>query len=384
MEGLLKYLDHSPRALALVNEGKIAWANDALANLIATAVDDLIGSPLPLAGEVSLDRLRHSHTDAAMIHSSGGLVEVAITSTAVGPESWVFEIAPADHENAKASGYFAKLQVLADNLPVGIFVSESGLRLAYVNASMADLCDVLPDEMLGTRWLRQFGAEEEQRVRDLALTALTGTPVKTIIQFVTCKGKSRHLDISILPVKARDGSLSFIGTAEDVSEIAARESRLTFEAEHDPLTGLGNRRRLETDLDGYLQALPPDLELAVAFCDIDDFKQINDSLGHLVGDRVLSEVADRFRKSRFRAYRYAGDEFVAICAHAGFSASEVEDELRALLGEPMVLGSAVLTVKISVGVAVAVHGESTETVLGRSDAAMYCAKRSGLSDEHRR
>ncbi len=382
MDELLKYLDRSPRPLVLVSEGKVAWANDALADLIATSTDDLLGGSLPLAGEVSLDRLRHSRTDAAIVHASGKLIEVVITSTMVGPEAWMFEFAPANYENAKASDYFTKLQVLADNVPIGIFISESGLRLAYVNASMAELCDVLPGEMLGTGWLRQFGSDEEARVRDLALTALTGTPVKTTLQFVTCKGSSRYLDLSILPVKARDGSLSFIGTALDVSELAARESKLTFEVEHDSLTGLGNRRRLESDLDAHLQALPPGGKLLVGFCDIDNFKQINDTLGHLVGDRVLSEVAERFRRSRFKAYRYAGDEFVAIGEVAELSAAEAEAELRTLLEEPMVLGSAVLTVKISVGVAAALPGESTETVLGRSDAAMYRTKRRGPSDAH--
>jgi predicted signal transduction protein with EAL and GGDEF domain len=107
----------------------------------------------------------------------------------------------------------------------------------------------------------------------------------------------------------------FVASMEDVTEAQDRERRLAWQATHDPLTGLANRAALRAQADEVLAV--EGHRIALLFFDLDDFKLVNDSLGHQVGDRFLCEVADRFRASVRNGdlvARLGGDEFVVLCA----------------------------------------------------------------------
>ncbi len=170
-------------------------------------------------------------------------------------------------------------------------------------------------------------------------------------------------------------------------ELLAARDALEFQATHDPLTGLWNHSTVLEVLDRELdRGARSDMAPGVIMFDLDHFKQVNDSYGHLVGDCVLREVAQRMVKSA-RAYdwagRYGGEEFVLIltdCPQA--QVRKRAEEIRAeIAGTPFATSAGPVTLTISAGVAM---GSSTGggpahrlDVLKRADAALYEAKRKG-------
>lgn len=170
-------------------------------------------------------------------------------------------------------------------------------------------------------------------------------------------------------------------------EAAARDTELLrLAALHDPLTGLPNRRLLDDRLAlAAERSLRSGLPAGILFCDLDDFKVVNDRYGHPAGDRLLAALADRLSatvRAQDTLARVSGDEFVVLCegvAEPG-EAEEVADRILAALQEPFSLpgDEAPLTLHMSIGIALTGPGRAApDRTLTRADAAMYRAKRLG-------
>ncbi len=163
--------------------------------------------------------------------------------------------------------------------------------------------------------------------------------------------------------------------------------RLASQAQHDFLTGLPNRLRLMQLLEQRLtQAQAQGSKLAVLFLDLDRFKQINDSLGHSVGDRLLIEVAERLRSvlpsSGDVAARMGGDEFAMVLSVRDEEAALARASLvLSALRAPYLIDGRELFVTASIGVSFfPLHGDAASLLLHRADAAMYLAKREGKNE----
>ncbi|MGK2938122.1 MAG: putative bifunctional diguanylate cyclase/phosphodiesterase [Solirubrobacteraceae bacterium] len=169
----------------------------------------------------------------------------------------------------------------------------------------------------------------------------------------------------------------------DVSDRLALEDQLRHQAFHDGLTGLANRTLFEDRLLHALQAARRRNELlAVLFLDLDDFKTINDSLGHVAGDAVLREVAERVGcclRAADTAARLGGDEFAVLLEHVGDEeeALMVAERLLQELHPPVLVDGRELSVAGSVGVAFCHEGATVDELLRNADAAMYAAKAKG-------
>lgn len=162
---------------------------------------------------------------------------------------------------------------------------------------------------------------------------------------------------------------------------------LAYRADHDELTGLRNRgavvERLESEL---ARAQRTNASLAIAILDIDFFKQVNDTFGHPIGDRVLREFADRLRDT-FRPYdivgRYGGEEFIAICPVEQEKSFELFERFRAVVEEtPFLADDLAINVTVSIGVRTLMGNEAKGSqpilaLLADADAALYRAKHSG-------
>ena len=170
-------------------------------------------------------------------------------------------------------------------------------------------------------------------------------------------------------------------TLETLQRVKTERDSLRQDAQIDPLTGLLNRRSLETDVRERCQS---GKRFGVLFMDIDHFKSINDRYGHVVGDRVLAALGTTLRSTlrpEDAVGRYGGEEFVALIADAGAeSARLVAERLRLQVeGMPAVSGGPA-SVTLSVGTTVhdpQKHGESEVELMRRADAALYAAKRAG-------
>jgi diguanylate cyclase (GGDEF)-like protein/PAS domain S-box-containing protein len=174
----------------------------------------------------------------------------------------------------------------------------------------------------------------------------------------------------------------FVSQIEDVTNMRAAQAQLEHRALYDPLTGLANRGLLVDRLTSALDDTRKTVTLAVGFVDLDHFKQINDTHGHHAGDAVLKAVAHRLRNS-VRAgdtvARMGGDEFIILLTDVESleAATMVMDRARRAVEQPIEVDGNSLTVSVSGGLVYANPGDSPETLLRNSDAALYAAKDAG-------
>ena len=155
----------------------------------------------------------------------------------------------------------------------------------------------------------------------------------------------------------------------------AQEERLQYEVSHDGLTGLANRALFRERLAAALARPGP---VAVLLVDLDDFKAVNDLLGHGAGDRLLVSFAGLLRAEagdRGLPVRVGGDEFAVLLTEAGADPEELAGRLLAALARP--IGEQRLLVQASIGIAVAAPGATVDTVLRDADVATYTAKQRG-------
>jgi len=203
-------------------------------------------------------------------------------------------------------------------------------------------------------------------------------------------GGGAQVPVSILAVVGRDdlGAVDWIAmVARDITELKEAEDRLRQMATLDHLTGLANRALFTDELEAAVErSRSTGRSVAVLFCDLDRFKEVNDLLGHGAGDAVLSVIAERLReitRDGDLAARVGGDEFVILCEGLGDSealaglAERVIASIQQPIAFPGVDGSQV-QVGISIGVALAHSGGvEGDRLLIAADQAMYRAKATG-------
>jgi diguanylate cyclase (GGDEF)-like protein/PAS domain S-box-containing protein len=259
-------------------------------------------------------------------------------------------------------------------------------RFARVNPALCDFLGRPEEELLG----RSF--EEVTYPEDVELTrASFAELVAGEVTSYRAERRYRHVSgttlwglLSVAMIRGRDGgSLYALAQIEDVTARKRAETNLVFRALHDDLTGLPNRALLLNHLEGALaRAQRTGARVGVLFIDLDNFKAINDSYGHLVGDEFLKRVGERISRSMRggdTAARIGGDEFVVLCeslaeaADAGVVAKRIQDELAVEI--PM-QGQA-LSVTASIGIAISDDSSTPGTLLRDADSAMYVAKRRG-------
>ncbi len=173
-------------------------------------------------------------------------------------------------------------------------------------------------------------------------------------------------------------------TTRDVSHRVALEEQLVHRAFHDELTGLANRALFTNRVEqALLRASREVHRTAVLFLDLDDFKEINDSLGHAAGDALLTQGADRLRaclRAGDTAARLGGDEFAVLlegCHDDGEEAMHVAERISNAFARPFELEDREVFATASVGLAITSGGESGDEILRNADLAMYLAKKRG-------
>jgi diguanylate cyclase (GGDEF)-like protein/PAS domain S-box-containing protein len=211
----------------------------------------------------------------------------------------------------------------------------------------------------------------------------------SVFEDAACRmnGEEFPVEISISRVKLKDEQL-YTAIIRDISERKAQQRQLQFQATHDPLTALPNRPALAARLDSLIAASGPAGPVGLMMIDLDRFKEVNDTLGHNVGDYVLYEVARRLekiaRKKGFIA-RIGGDEF-ALVVDSGDGAKnlpELSQELVDCMKKPIETCGVAIDVGLSIGIAVFPQdGTEAESLFKHADVAMYVAKRSGSGFEY--
>ncbi len=185
----------------------------------------------------------------------------------------------------------------------------------------------------------------------------------------------------VIEAELSDMKNDIAGVRDDLSKSQAKEEESRKSALHDALTGLPNRVLFEERLDhGLIQAKRHDWKLAVLFMDIDNFKNINDSYGHDMGDKVLLTVADRLQsatRGQDTVSRWGGDEFLCLLLEVKQEADVVDlaELIVKRISEAFTFKGTVLSLRVSIGIAFyPVDGETADILLKNADTAMYKAK----------
>jgi diguanylate cyclase (GGDEF)-like protein/PAS domain S-box-containing protein len=267
----------------------------------------------------------------------------------------------------------------------GLVVIDEGGTISYMSPGVNDVLGADHD-LTGQNLLHLINAEDAAAVRGAVASVLARADTAVTIEF-----RAQHADGAWPWLEARVTNLvaerSVRGIAlnlRDISERKNHEDDLRHRALHDTLTGLPNRRLLLDRLHGAIGRSGRDSRsVALFFLDLDSFKDVNDSLGHVAGDEVLVGVGRRLAsvaRTQDTVARYGGDEFVVVVEHdqdpdwvAAFA-----DRLRAVFREPVRADQTLVNVTASFGIATANKGNtSPEALLRDADAAMYRAKQGG-------
>ncbi|WP_310570141.1 EAL domain-containing protein [Gemmatimonas sp.] len=273
----------------------------------------------------------------------------------------------------------ARYRLLVDNSPEAIAVHRNG-HLVYVNAAGAALIGSAPgDDLVGRRTIDFVHRD------DLSLVRQRARPDASRVQYrlIRVDGAIREVDAASVEIPY-EGTSAIQTVFRDVTERKQLEARLMHEAFHDALTGLPNRSLFRDRLEHAVavQMRQPTLRVVVMFLDLDDFKAVNDSLGHEAGDQLLQVVAERIREEIRAAdtvARFGGDEFAILMEQVSAPAEvlSIVNRIKVSLRRPLLLQGRLMSVSASVGVAFAESGEDVDTLLRNADVAMYEAKEAG-------
>ncbi len=190
----------------------------------------------------------------------------------------------------------------------------------------------------------------------------------------------KPIDFNASPMFDEDKMTGFVVAFRDISERKLLEERLLYQAFHDPLTRLPNRALFSNRLRQALEvAGRTQSQIAVLFIDMDNFKLVNDSMGHAVGDSMLIEVGQRLGRAlraSDTASRFGGDEFTILLERAA-DAVALAERLLQILQEPFHLEGQIVYSSPSIGVAIGNSDQTADELLRHADVAMYNAKKSG-------
>jgi diguanylate cyclase (GGDEF)-like protein/PAS domain S-box-containing protein len=383
-------------------EGIVEWITPSVLNLTGRRPDEVVGHSINefiYAADIPRLVLERGQVSAR----GAGHLEARILTVA-GEEKWVAaNVKPLLDEFGQTTGSVINVRDISDDhatrtqlahseklfrlamesAPVGMAVLDLERHFQAVNPV---LCDMVGRSQ---PWLLEHGIADVLDPDDIQLDLRMRT--EALSGHANHAGRQKRLlrsDGTTIWVEhaiglLRDESdepLSFVSTFVDVTESRAIQEKLRFQATHDALTQLVNRRDLYLRAESLQHHTARTGEhVGVLYIDIDGFKVVNDTFGHYVGDVILKAAAERLAASGRRddvVARVGGDEFVILLSalHTVDDAFAVAQEIVENFREPFTSDGESITLGVSVGVALALPDETADDTLRRADAALYEAK----------
>ena len=283
---------------------------------------------------------------------------------------------------------------IIDNLPVWVGARNLDGNYIFANKALANFLGLTPDTIRGKAFkeFQNFYKKDFRAIQAVDKQVILGSISEQFLEeiYVSLEGVERRMQTHLIPVDFYDERIVLM-VSSDVTELKAAQAKMEHMAYHDPLTNLPNRSYLLERLEEEVRrARSYDFIGALLFIDLDQFKYINDSLGHPAGDVVLKHVAERLTaitKESDVVVRLGGDEFVVLLSNLGDQlskailwAEQIAERIRAFISEPHYYGDMQLHVSCSVGVVMFPDEGSDSTVhdlLSFADTAMYQVKDAG-------
>ncbi len=290
----------------------------------------------------------------------------------------------------------ASYRHMVEQMPAVVYAGEPepGLPSSYVSPRLEETLGYRPEEWTANPglWLQRLHADDRDWVLaryEAHLRSGSPDPLTLTYRMHRRDGGVVWLRDQFTVTTDDTGHRFQRGVLVDVTREKRLEEELEHQAFHDPLTQLANLRLFRMRIAERLRRRPP-RSGAVLFLDLDDFKRVNDRLGHGVGDRLLQEAARRIQaclRPADTAARLGGDEFAVLIDEVQDHEQVlgVAERVRARLTEPYDLGPDAheVTTAASIGVAMLADGDTPDAVLRAADLAMYAAKDAGKSQVHR-
>ena len=279
-----------------------------------------------------------------------------------------------------------RFRSLVQNAADVLVIAAADGRLRYASPAAERNWGHSPAALTGSRVSDVVHPEDLEAARAFFAECVrsTGVNIATQLRIRTADGTWRNVEVIGYNLLEDDSVSGVVLTLHDVTERKSFEEQLTKLAFRDPLTDLANRALFTDRLEQALaRATRRMRSVGLLFLDIDNFKDVNDRLGHGAGDRLLVIVADRLRqvlRGEDTAARIGGDEFTVLIEEIvdEDTAIEIVSRIEAALAEPVSLDGHELSITASIGIAVGGRAaESSESLLRKADLAMYRAKANG-------
>jgi len=402
--------------IVIVHDEKILLANESAASLIGLDSTQLIGREVAdlvkpayralfrntmmkrLAGENAPDRLEIQLING---NEAGLWVEAQSSNIEFHGHPAILTVArDVSHRKSlevSLSRSKRQAQYTLESIAEGVITTDNDGHVDYMNQSAEALVGMNRDDATGHRIAELFTLVDDADRRPL------GDPVERCLAMrrrvnmgrravmVTADGEQEHsIEITASPIRGPGNSISgSVVVFHDVGELRGLTRKMSYQATHDPLTGLINRREFERRLDEAMDSAHSEEAVHMLFyMDLDRFKAVNDSCGHLAGDNMLREVAslikEQVRDSDFVG-RLGGDEFGALLIGCPIDKARqiASDICNAIADYRFVWKDKIFNIGISIGLVEISHVSGTlQDVMSAADSACYVAKQQGKGTVH--
>jgi diguanylate cyclase (GGDEF)-like protein/PAS domain S-box-containing protein len=400
-DGVVRIVDaHGPAAEGLVDRRLRPGTAQQLLALAADPETPVVALPAALRTDVGLPRWsanvlalglnQRGHTRGLLLVATGddindpdrGALRALASQVSLALES--AQLTEEVHARRSEARFGSLVRHSSDLITV---LGADG-TIVYQSPSSLAVLGLDPEELAGTRFQELLAPGESSRLVQI----LGDGSARRAGQTEVLQAALRHRDGSVRQFEIQYTNLlddehvqGIVLNARDISERRQFEEQLAHQAFHDPVTGLANRALFaERVRHASARALRDGVGVGVMFLDLDDFKTVNDSLGHAAGDEVLTEFAKRLEgiiRASDTAARFGGDEFAILMegVRSADEAVETADRVLATMAVPLRVHHKELLLRASMGISLAEPGTvvEPEELIRNADAAMYNAKRDG-------
>jgi diguanylate cyclase (GGDEF)-like protein/PAS domain S-box-containing protein len=402
-------------------DDRITWVNSRLLQLIGHTAEAVMGQSAEqmfsrLKGDergagaqpVSSDGIPRSDApfgplswqEVQLTRPDGSQVWVEITSSPLldaenTPQGQLVQVTDIT-ERERLEEYLRLLECVVGNANELVMISQAqptddplSLPIIYVNTAFLEITGYLARDVIGQTPTILIGPDSiSDNLQQLRQHLCQATAVKLELPLYRQDRQLFWVDINALPIRNERGYLThFVYVMREITARKQAEEQLRRSAFHDSLTGLPNRLMLMDRLGQMVQAAQndPQMQFAVLFLDLDRFKVINDSLGHLLGDQLLIAIARRLEtcvQETDLVARLGGDEFTILLTGVEDIqvVTQVAERIHQALAQPFNLGDHEVFTTVSIGIVMGSAGiQQAEDMLRGADIAMYRAKAQGKS-----
>ncbi|OVZ94353.1 diguanylate cyclase [Yersinia kristensenii] len=317
---------------------------------------------------------------------------LALVALILGLSGWLVlrralsEARAADDNKAALIASEERFRHVAEAATDWLWETDADLRITYLSQRFLTITGLSVERWLGRNLDSLLHCDVIPLRSWLQYTHLTDSRNELQCTYVSAKGDKRICRIYAKPIIKNGDNIGFRGTASDITREIEAQERIQHLSLHDTLTGLPNRLRMKEFLENKLHNLTASPHpLVILNVDLDKFKPVNDTFGHIAGDQVLHQVSERLRsclRDQDLVARQGGDEFILIIT--GLSSTKEIEQLctRVItrIESPYVINEKDIFISASIGIALAPQDSmQAEELLRFADIAMYEAKNSGSS-----